>query len=511
MKRRGASILWPAAALAAIAWLIPAMALAHGFGERYDLPVPLSLYVTGAGLTVALSFVIVAIFVRKTPNATDYPHLNLLRFRLIRSLSGSFIVQALRIVAVLVLVLVVLTGTLGVQQSTLNIAPVLVWVYWWVGIAFASALIGNVWGLINPVRTVYEWLDAIARRVVPGGLSLGQRDSVYPPKWGAWPALIIFLFFAWFEIAYEGSADPRTLAIAIITYCIITWWGMAAFGPDSWMRHADVFAVVFGVFARFAPLEIRVLASSGKAESIDDVEAFRAAPSEQRELGLRPPGSGLLNSADTSTSTMFLVVILLSTVTFDGLQDTPPWARIVHWAFVNSPGWTSTAITLVNTIGLFVFAGIFVGAYLAFSAIMARSGEKTETRRILPVARVFALSLVPIAFAYHLAHFFSYLLIQGQVVIPHASDPFGYGWDLFGTSDYTVNIGIVNARFTWILALVAIVVGHVIAVFLAHTTALRHFGEHDVALRSQRPMLILMVGYTMVSLWILAQPITEYA
>ena len=208
---------------------------------------------------------------------------------------------------------------------------------------------------------------------------------------------------------------------------------------------------------------------------------------------------------------MILVVVLLSTVTFDGLQDTPPWARIVHWAFVNSPGWTSTAVTLVNTAGLIAFAGIFVAAYLLFCAVMARSGEEPDTRDTMAAARVFALSLVPIAFAYHLAHFFSYLLIQGQVVIPHASDPFGLGWDLFGTSGYQVNIGIVNAQFVWILAIVAIIIGHVIAVFLAHATALRHFGAHDVALRSQRAMLVLMVGYTMVSLWILAQPITEYA
>ncbi len=511
MNRRAASILWPAAAFAAIVWLIPQMAVAHGFGEKYDLPVPLTFFVTGAGLAVALSFIIVAVFVRRTPSATDYPRLNLLKWWLARALASPPVIRTLRVAAVLILLLVLLTGALGINRSTVNIAPVLVWVYWWVGIAFASALLGNVWGLINPVRTLYEWIDALARRVIPGGLSFGEDDSSYPAAWGAWPAVIIFALFAWFEIAYEGSAEPLSLAIAIIGYCMITWWGMAVFGADAWMRNADVFSVVFGVFARFAPTELRVVSPSGEPESIDDVEAYRAAPPERREFGLRPPGAGLLNSAGTSTSYMILVVVLLSTVTFDGLQDTPPWARIVHWAFVNSPGWTSTAVTLVNTIGLFAFAGAFVAAYLGFCAIMARSGDDPATRSTLAAARVFALSLVPIAFAYHLAHFFSYLLIQGQVVIPHASDPFGFGWDLFGTSAYAVNIGIINARFVWILAVVAIVIGHVIAVFLAHSTALRHFGAHDVALRSQRAMLVLMVGYTMVSLWILAQPITEYA
>lgn len=508
MKRLAVTIVPPATALAVFVWLIPGVVFAHGFGEKYDLPLPLSLYMTGAGLAVALSFVIVAVFVRRTSSATNYPRFNLLRLWPVRALASAPVVQTLRALSVLTLLLVILAGTLGVNRSTVNIAPVLVWVYWWVGIAFASALIGNVWGLINPVRALYEWMDALALRVIPGGLSFGQDDSAYPPRWAAWPAVIVFVLFAWFEIAYEGSAEPLSLAIAIIGYCMITWWGMAIFGADAWMRNADVFSLIFGVLARFAPTELRVVSKSGDVESIDDVAAFRAAPPERRELGLRPPGAGLLNVAGTTTSYMILVVMLLSTVTFDGLTEWKRWAELLHWAFVNSPGWTSTATTLVNTAGLIAFAGIFIAAYLLFCAVIARSGDEPHTRNTLAAARVFVLSLVPIAFAYHLAHFFSYLLIQGQVVIPHASDPFGFGWDLFGTSDYQVNIGIVNAQFVWILAIAAIVIGHVIAVFLAHVTALRHFGAHDVALRSQRAMLILMVAYTMVSLWILAQPIT---
>ena len=123
------------------------------------------------------------------------------------------------------------------------------------------------------------------------------------------------------------------------------------------------------------------------------------------------------------------------------------------------------------------------------------------------VARYFVLSLVPIAIAYHLAHYYLYLLINGQTIIPLASDPFGFGWDLFGTADYRVNIGIVTAKFVWYLSIAAIVVGHVVAVYLAHVTALRLFGQGRAAMVSQVPMLVLMVGYTMSSLWILAQPL----
>lgn len=127
------------------------------------------------------------------------------------------------------------------------------------------------------------------------------------------------------------------------------------------------------------------------------------------------------------------------------------------------------------------------------------------------LAGLFVLSLVPIAIAYHLAHYFSLLAVAGQFIIPLASDPFGYGWDLFGTTLYRIDIGIVDARFIWYLSVAAIVTGHMIAVWLAHMTASLVYAEPAMARRSQYPMLILMIGYTMLSLWILAQPIVEPA
>jgi hypothetical protein len=125
------------------------------------------------------------------------------------------------------------------------------------------------------------------------------------------------------------------------------------------------------------------------------------------------------------------------------------------------------------------------------------------------MARLFVLSLIPIALAYHLSHYLSFLMIVGQYMIPLLSDPLGIGWDLFGTSFYVVNIAVINARFIWITSVVAIVTGHIIAVYLSHVMALRLFGNNRAALFSQIPMLFLMVGYTILSLWIMAQPVIE--
>jgi hypothetical protein len=144
---------------------------------------------------------------------------------------------------------------------------------------------------------------------------------------------------------------------------------------------------------------------------------------------------------------------------------------------------------------------------LAVVATMARFGQ-------MPVGALagrFVLSLVPIAIGYHLAHYFSLLALAGQFIIPLASDPFGYGWDLFGTTLYRIDIAVVDARFIWYLAVGAIVTGHILAVWVGHVTAHDVFRDVAAARRSQYPMLALMVGYTMLSLWILAQPIVEPA
>lgn len=115
------------------------------------------------------------------------------------------------------------------------------------------------------------------------------------------------------------------------------------------------------------------------------------------------------------------------------------------------------------------------------------------------LARIFIFSLVPIAIAYHLSHLLSFFLIFGQLIIPLASDPFGFGWDLFGTADFATDIGIVGPRFIWTISVIAIVVGHVAAVYLAHVTAIRSFADRRLARISRYPMLVLMVGYTMIS------------
>lgn len=497
----------------------PGLALAYGFGERYDLPVPLSLYVTGAGATVALSFLAIGLFIRGVPGGHGYPRLNLLRWSAGRFFVHPAVLFPLKALSVGLLVLVIVGGLIGSQNPTKNIGPTLVWVVWWVGVAYTSAAVGNVWLLLNPWRATFGWAEGVLHRFNPNQ-SLALKLT-YPRLLGVWPAIAILGAFAWVEIVFSGSGRPGNLALMALVYSVLTWTGMILFGKLVWLRHGEAFTVVFGFFARFAPTEIRVQSNAQTCEICslecrdnDGVcegceECFGLAEPGRREFAFRPYVVGLVRNERVSASQMILVLMMLATVTFDGLTETPFWTNILTSSFATLATLGRRAFDLVNTAGVAGAIGLFVVLYLGFSFLMAVFvGARQQT---VIVARTFVYSLIPIALAYHLAHFFSFFLIQGQLVIPLASDPFGLGWDIFGTKDYAVNIGIVNARIAWFVGVVAIVIGHIVAVYVAHVIALRHFRDHVLAMRSQRAMLVLMVAYTMVSLWIIAQPITEAA
>jgi hypothetical protein len=515
MPRPGGAICF--SLLAALSLLGAARpALAHAFGQRYDLPVPLWLYLSGAGAAVALSFVILGLFLRGAAGAHTYPRANLFRWSVFRLLAHRVTLLVCRLASVGLFVLVVLCGFLGDQHPLRNLAPTLVWIIWWVGLAYVSALAGNLWALINPWKATFGWAEALYRRVSRGGeLSL---NLAYPERLGAWPAVLLLLAFAWVELVFPGSAVPARLGEMSLGYALLMWVGMYLFGRERWLTRGDAFSVAFDVLARFAPTEVRVLDAAVceacrlgcrnlDGECINCYECFQRARPAERQWNLRPWAVGLLRPEPMPLSMMVFVLLLLSTVTFDGFMATPAWSALSGDLYARLPELAGYRIAAIQTVGLLLFPLLFLGVYLIFSEAMALASGGLRSGRDL--APRFAFTLVPIAIGYHLAHYLTYLLIQGQRVIPLLSDPFGFGWNLLGTAGYRVDIGVVGARFAWYSAVVAIVVGHILAVYLAHVLAVRSFTGRTEAVRSQYPMLALMVGYTAVSLWILAQPIVE--
>ena len=500
---------------------------AHGFGERYDLPIPLSYFLIGAGMTVVLSFVVIGYFVRNTSKNPNYPQLDLWAHRPFQVMTklASVLIRPL---TVFIMIIAICTGLYGTPDAIDNFTPTLVWIIWWVGIGYVVALIGNIWAWLNPWQVIFEWAEKI----------FGRRNPLFtwPVKLDAWPALAGFFLFAWIENSYTGSSRPFNLSFIIILYSITTWTGMFLFGKHVWLKKADPFSVLFSLFSRFSPTEVRVgqtndasvcqSCPSGCAinadlpDCVDCYDCWERAPQSSRKFILRPWASGLTRGDKVSTSLVAFHITALATVTFDGLAETPAWVAIqtAVWPFIDPlPG---NAAATIKTLGILLVPAIFAAAYIYLCTLVSQfSGNRLAKNDVI---HSFVFSLVPIALAYNLSHYVSFLLISGQQIIPLLSNPFGFGlgnwdlgqgqaaaWNLFGTAAFVPNIAIIDAKFAWLFSVTSLVTGHVVSVLVAHIISLRKVESHRLAARSQYPMLVLMVFYTCISLWIIAQPIIE--
>jgi len=469
------------AGVAAVALILaagwPERAFAHAFGGRYDLPLPLDFFLVAAGLVVALSFVVMALFVRSQPrNSGGYTR---------RPVSLSRLSNVTGAVSALLLALLLATAFAGTERVLGNLAPTFVWVIFWVGVAFVVVFAGEIWPLINPWRAIGTWFGLRGKRMLPHAV-------------GRWPAVAMFFGFAWLELVSGVGEHPRVLGWLILGYSAFLLLGMWAFGVRAWLCAADIFENVFGLFGRFGVLATR-WDSSG------------------RMLGyLRLPATGWQLPQRPHFSHTVFVIVLLATVSFDGLLETPAWAALVDWIetsaawrpvllFAQGSGWNLLAF--VKTLALLTVPLLLMSAYLVCILVMHLAGGACVPR--MRLINAFALSIVPIAIAYHLAHYLSYLLIAGQQLIPLASDPFGWGWNLFGTQRYLLDISVISPKFVWWFSAIAIVTGHVVSIAIGHLQGLAIYRNARHASASQVPLALLMVGYTMLSLWILSQPIVE--
>lgn len=456
-----------------------ASAEAHAFGARYELPVPVWLFVVGGAVTVTVTFLLVGLFVRTGPERYAAARFSV-PGPITCVLRHPWTVGVAKIAAVSLLLLIVAAGIAGHQDPNKNIAPTFVWVVWWVGFSYLAMLIGNPWPVLNPWRTLF---DLFSGKTPP---AVAPRP--YPTRLGVWPAVILLLAIAWIEQILPYGAVPRAMVVIAAGYSILTWIGMRRYGPDAWLSNADPVGLVFGVYARFAP----VIGAAGG-------------------LQLRPYAAGLLGreEAAVSISMTAFILAMLSTVMFDGLLGSAHWVEVENMIHAINPKLSDAGWIVAHTFGLIAMWGVFLGLYFATCWSMgALCGNAIGG---MEIARRFALTLVPIVIGYHFAHTFSYLLVQGQQIVPLVSDPFGFGWNLFGTRDYKPEISIMTTKTAWYLAVSAIVVGHVVSVYLAHVAAERCVGDRRNVLRCLFPMTVLMVLYTIVSLLILAEPLVKYS
>lgn len=437
--------------LSAFVW--PEVASAHAFGQLYTLPLPLWLYLYGAAAALMISFLMVGFFAKESTQIS----LPKFSFRL-----HPWLIFFFKLLSLGLFILTILSGLFGSQSSIDNFAVNFFWIIFLLGLTYLSAFLGNIWQVINPWKIIMSWLGDF------------KPLLSYPKKLGYFPALVFYFILIWLELLSDGlGVRPKVLSQFLLLYSSFIFVGVFVFGSDIWFKFGEFFSVFFHLIGKLSPF------------------------SKSENLVKDPPDH---------FSLLMFILFMLSSTAFDGFRSTTTWLRFYYNNL--SPleqilG--DNTYQLTQTISLLLSPIFFLSLYLVVILLMKMV---THTKlSIKDLSLRFAYSLIPIALAYNMAHYYTLLITQGQSIVYQISDPLNLGWNLFGTADYVPNPGILGANFIWHSQVVVIIIGHILAVFLAHLIALKIFSRKQVLI-SQIPMLFLMVLYTMTGLWILSQPLT---
>jgi hypothetical protein len=454
---------------------------AHALVARQDLPIPAWLFAWGASLVLIVSFFALSAAWR-TPRFEE-EHWRPLGARLSRALLGAPAQVLFGAIGVFLLGVAVYAGLRGTEAPDRNFALTFLFVTAWLGLPLFSVIFGDVFRPFNPWRAV--------GRAVGGGFRAiaGQRPAhlAYPEALGRWPAAIGLLAFVWLEVVYGASGGvavglaPHAAGVAALLYSGYTLAMMALFGVEQWCRTGEVFSVYFGMFSQLGSFEAR-----------------------DGRLGVRRLLSAATHWATVPGSAAVVIASIAST-SFDGAQEGAFKGAIesIFNRLVSAGMGLTGALRLTDTIFMLLcFAGVGL-VYLIGVRGMATVRGAPSLRKL---RLGFAHTLIPIAFAYLVAHYFSLFVFQEQAQFTYLlSDPLGTATtDLFGTASGGIDFGILGANAIWYVQVGALVVGHVVGLTLAHDRATAYWGDYRQAARSQYWMLAVMVAFTCFGLYLLS-------
>lgn len=429
--------------------------LAHAVGVRSDLPVPVLAVLLAGAFAVLASFVALTALWRTPKLGGDRAGL-VLPPPLQRLLDSRLLLAILRAVVLVVTVVVVVVALVGPSESSFNLAPYAFYVTFWVGLVPASLVLGAIWRAVNPLRTLAGGLTRLTGPP-PGAAGLHRL--------GRWPATAALVAYAWVELVFPDRAVPQTLGLLLVAYAVVQLVAALWFGPE-WFAHGDAFEVYSTLLGRLSPLGRR---ADGRWVLRNPLDGAAATP----------PSTGLAA----------FVTALVGTTAFDGITR----ATWYQNRFV-----TSGTDILEPTLGLVLTVLVVSGLYAGATVL---AGWLTRTPN---APALFAHSVVPIAAGYAIAHYFSLLLLEGQLTWILASNPFAQdGVDVFGSYRNEIDLTAVTPHVIAAVQVGAIVLGHVLGVVLAHDRAVRLTGTTRAARTSQYPLLSVMVGLTVGGLGLL--------
>ncbi|RUZ56251.1 hypothetical protein [Mesorhizobium sp. M7A.F.Ca.US.007.01.1.1] len=455
---------------AALFALLPTPAFAHASDRGHVLLLPTGYYLAGGAFAVAVSFLVLALL---PPVALD----KFWRRRLQLFTISDGARTAVSLISFAGFAILIAAGLFGSRDPLSNPLPLLIWTLMWAGLTLLQGVFGDLWSWLNPWYGPWRLISRLLRA--------GDEGIPRLPRWlGCWPAFILFFAFAWFELIDPAPDDPARLAVAAGLYWLFSFLAILAFGYRGWSRSGEFLTVFFSMVARFA-IVVR---------------------NEHGRLALCWPGAKLLAAEPLPASGMAFLLLALSSVSFDGLSKTFFWLGLFGINPLEFPG--RTALIGSGTFGLILTFALLAAVFLL--AVWLGQRLAGSDHILNQAAGQLVWSIVPIALAYHIAHYLTALLVDGQYALAALSDPFAMGWNLFGTADMQIEAGIVagadSAWWLWNIQAGAIILGHVLAVLVAHGFAWRLHPQPSRAALSQFPLTLLMIAYTVFGLWLLATP-----
>ncbi|MGH2834010.1 MAG: fenitrothion hydrolase [Solirubrobacteraceae bacterium] len=450
--------------------LFPQAALAHGIVGKADLPIPVWLFSWAAAIVLVVSFVALSSLWRT-------PQLQSERLRRAFRLPTR-LEPLVNLIGLALFALVIYSGFAGAQEANANFSVTFIYVVFWVGLPLLSALFGDIFRVLSPWRSCARVLHWTGRQIAPKAFA--EPLARYPQQLGMWPAVVGLVGFGWLELVYLYRDVPCTLAALSAGYFLLMVAGMTVFGVEEWGSHADGFAAYFNIISRLSPIEYR-----------------------QGVVYLRRPLSGI-TGLQIQPGTIALICTIIGTTTFDGLSNGGYWKELAAslvTGLADLGCHQVLAVELVFTFGLLSCIALVAGIYRLGVMGLRTVSTRYSTRNL---ASGFAHTLVPIGFAYVLAHYFSFIIWQGQAMGYLISDPLGNGANLLGTAGSQINYKIISYAAIWYVQVAALLLGHVGGLVLAHDKALTIYRNVEEAVRSQYWMLAVMVAFTSFGLWLLS-------
>ena len=450
--------------------------LAHAFGQRYDLPLPLLLFVAGGAVVVLASFALMMATQAQADVAPDTG-------QVADDAAPSRVRPVPAGLSILALVLFVACGVLGSQEVAENLVPTVFWLVIWIAVPLSCGVLGDWTRPVNPFAALAALCDRPGlRRVI-----LGSEETVAWPSWlGWWPATVLFFGLACAELVFNLTATlPRHTAAGLACYALICAIGGLLFG-ERWTQRGEVFSVLFSTWGRLGYFRFGAPGRPGFTGGLDT--GFEPVPSR-----------------------VAFVLLLLISVNFDGLLATPSWSSLERRT-LGLVAQDSARLEAFRTLSFVGLAVLLTAVFAAFAFGSQRAGGRRGSGALAALTQLLP-SLVPIAFGYLLAHNLQYLMVNSQLLFPLIGNPTGSAnWPLhlpypFNDS-YEPNLNVLPSALTWYLAVAVIVAVHIVAVVIAHRQ-LDPGGRSRAGFRRELPWLAAMVGYTMLSLWLLAQPLVQ--